>query len=421
MNLIDRAKKILLSPKSEWPVIEQETHTIKDLYLSYVVPLAGTAALAGLVGAMLWGYSAGPVSMKLGFGSLVGIALTSFVMTLISVAILAWIVSALAPTFKGEKNLAKAFAVAAFAMTGAMVGAMAAILPALSTLLALVGALYSLYLLYTGLPVVMKSPPEKALGYTAVVVIAAIVCNVILGALAARFTLSPWSTVGAGIGAGQSTEITIKTPAGQVSTTQGKLEEMGRKLEQAAAKAERAGEQKDPQAVSQAAAEAIAAITGAVPGGNRVALTSETLKAWLPERIGAFARQSFEVQGGAALGIVGSTARAVYRDGDRKIDLEVLDAGGASAILAMLSGLHTGQRETETSSEKSYQSGKRKVTEKRWKDGSQSELSVVLDNGVMVSAKGERVAFEALESAVRGLGLDKLEAIQPAAPATTKG
>ena len=39
---------------------------------------------------------------------------------------------------------------------------------------------YSLYLLYLGLPVLMKSPKEKALGYTLVVVLAAIV---LLGAL----------------------------------------------------------------------------------------------------------------------------------------------------------------------------------------------------------------------------------------------
>ena len=38
-----------------------------------------------------------------------------------------------------------------------------------------------LYLLYLGLPVLMKAPAEKALGYTAVVIIAAIVLFLIVG------------------------------------------------------------------------------------------------------------------------------------------------------------------------------------------------------------------------------------------------
>jgi hypothetical protein len=36
-------------------------------------------------------------------------------------------------------------------------------------------ALYSLYLLYVGLPILMKVPQARAMGYTAVVIIGAIV------------------------------------------------------------------------------------------------------------------------------------------------------------------------------------------------------------------------------------------------------
>jgi hypothetical protein len=47
--------------------------------------------------------------------------------------------------------------------------------------------LYSLYLLYLGLPVLMKVPEEKALGYTAVVIIAAIVLFLVVGLVAGSF------------------------------------------------------------------------------------------------------------------------------------------------------------------------------------------------------------------------------------------
>jgi hypothetical protein len=144
-------------------------------------------------------------------------------------------------------------------------------------------------------------------------------------------------------------------------------------------------------------------------------LSSDTLKNWLPATLNGMKRESFEVQGGAAMGIAGTTARATYRDGDREVDLEVLDAGGAAGILAMISGLATGERETETTHEKSYQVDKRKFTEKRWKDDSEAELSIVLANGVVVTANARGVPMNTLTSSVKALGLDKLEVVQPAA------
>jgi hypothetical protein len=64
-----------------------------------------------------------------------------------------------------------------------------ALIPGLR-LLTILG-LYSLYLLYLGLPVLMKAPREKAMGYTAVVVLAAIVLFVIIAMVAGRFMAVP--------------------------------------------------------------------------------------------------------------------------------------------------------------------------------------------------------------------------------------
>jgi hypothetical protein len=48
-----------------------------------------------------------------------------------------------------------------------------------------------LYLLYLGLPIVMKAPREKAVAYTAVVILAAIVLFMIIGVIAGRFMALP--------------------------------------------------------------------------------------------------------------------------------------------------------------------------------------------------------------------------------------
>ena len=52
----------------------------------------------------------------------------------------------------------------------------------------LVAALYGLYLLYLGLPVLMKAPREKAIAYTAVVVICTIVVMAIVASVLGLLT-----------------------------------------------------------------------------------------------------------------------------------------------------------------------------------------------------------------------------------------
>jgi type III secretory pathway component EscS len=51
--------------------------------------------------------------------------------------------------------------------------------------------LYGLYLLYLGLPVLMKSPQEKSFGYTITVIIAAIVIFIVIGFISRAFISYP--------------------------------------------------------------------------------------------------------------------------------------------------------------------------------------------------------------------------------------
>ena len=45
MNLVERVKKILLTPRQEWAVINGETHTVAGLYTQYVMILAAIPAV----------------------------------------------------------------------------------------------------------------------------------------------------------------------------------------------------------------------------------------------------------------------------------------------------------------------------------------------------------------------------------------
>ena len=190
MNLVDRVKRILLSPRTEWEVIDAEQTTPAALYTGYIAPLAAIGPIAQLIGSTIFGI---PLPLmgtyRVPLGSALTGAIIGYVLTLVGTYVLALIIDALAPTFDGQRNQIQALKVAAYSSTAAWVAGIFALIPGLR-LLGILG-LYSLYLLYLGLPVLQKTPREKALPYTAVVVLAAIVLFMIVGLIAGRFTGIP--------------------------------------------------------------------------------------------------------------------------------------------------------------------------------------------------------------------------------------
>lgn len=183
MNLVERAKAIILTPAAEWDKIAGEAHTVQGLYTNWIMILAAIPAIAGFIGLSIVGGGMFGMSYRVGVMAGLSHAIATYLLSLGSVYVFALIIDALAPSFGGEKNFLQAFKVAAFAPTASWLAGIFGILPALS-ILGLLG-LYSLYLLYVGLPRLMKTPPEKALAYTVVVIIAGIVLSVVAGMVAA--------------------------------------------------------------------------------------------------------------------------------------------------------------------------------------------------------------------------------------------
>jgi hypothetical protein len=181
-GIIERAKNIILKPKETWPVIAAESATAQSIYVPYVLLLAAIGPLAGLIGGQVFGTTfAGVTYHPPLVGALVS-AIVSYGLTLGTIFVLALVIDALAPNFGGQKDQVQALKVAAYSATAGWVGGIFGLIPALSLIGVLFG-LYGLYLLYLGLPVLMKAPEDKALGYTAVVVVVAIVLFLIVGAI----------------------------------------------------------------------------------------------------------------------------------------------------------------------------------------------------------------------------------------------
>lgn len=189
MNLVDRAKNILLQPKSEWQAISAEPHTVQGLYTGYVMILAAIPAIATFIGYSLIGVSSFMGTYRWPITSGIAHMILQYVLSLGWVYVLALIIDALAPNFGGEKNFIQALKVSAFSPTAMWLAGIFSIIPLLG-ILGILG-LYSLYLLYTGLPVLMKTPPEKAIGFTVVVIVVSIILWIIVGALAALVVPGP--------------------------------------------------------------------------------------------------------------------------------------------------------------------------------------------------------------------------------------
>src|SRR5205085_3815666 len=173
-GLVERVKRILVAPRTEWPVIAAEPRTARDIYLGYVAPLAAIGVIASFIGSTTIGITVpllGTVRQPV-VSALAG-AVVQYLFSFVSVFVVALIVDALAPTFGGQKDPVRALKVTAYSYTARFVAAALTIIPWLG-ILAAIASLYGFYLLYLGLPVLMRSPVDKSVGYTVVVVICAI-------------------------------------------------------------------------------------------------------------------------------------------------------------------------------------------------------------------------------------------------------
>jgi Yip1 domain len=172
MNLVERVKGIILSPKTEWLVIAGEPGDAGYLFTNYVAILAAIPAVCGFIGNVLVGM---PI-----IGALLA-AVIHYILAFVTVYIVALIVNLLAPTFNSQKSFASALKVTVYSYTPSWLVGVFLLIPGLRFLTIL--GLYGLYLLWLGLPPVMKTPPEKAIWYTIVIVVCAILVAIVLGAV----------------------------------------------------------------------------------------------------------------------------------------------------------------------------------------------------------------------------------------------
>ena len=371
-SLAARAKALITRPADEWPVIAAEPATPADLMRGWAVPLAAIGPVAGFIHGQVFGFGAFGISYRPGIVAGLSTLVVSYVLGLIGVVVLALVAQNVAPRFGGVADRTSAFKLVVYGSTAAWVAGVFQLIPGLG-LLAILG-LYSLYLYYLGATPVMRVPQDKAAGFTAVTILAAVLLYIVVGAVSSAFL----GIFGGGLGS---------HVADNSGTVSGKLTVPG-------------GGTVDIGALN-AANEQIKA------NQNRPATSPDKLQALLPQSIGGYQRTAIE--SGAAGGL-GSNADGTYIGAGNTFHLKVTDMAALGSLASIGSAMGVSSSKSDANGyEKTGTVDGHMQTEEWHKDSHSGKFSVMLANRFSVEAEGNAASIDELKAAVATIDQGALE------------
>jgi Yip1 domain len=437
-GIFERIKNILLTPKTEWPVIAAESTSPGQISIGYVLPLTALVAVISLLRVSVIGTSlpfAGTFRSPLMFGLESG-ALT-FVASFIGVWLVALIINGLAPTFGGTRDLNKAFRVSVYSLTPAYAASVLALSPVLPTLLELLAGLYGIYVLYLGLPVVMRSQREKAVGYTATVIICTILVSIVLefGVFGLLRGPAGFGTTGM-LGGMRGTDSAAAERGAAAAGLTAALTNLAKAGEQAAAPSGGAannGAQTTANPAAQTGATAAAsgsdsaqnpaaavgglmsALGGAMGGDHRVEVVDfKTLTAALPPTLPGMKRTVARGESHAAMGMKSTSATGTYRsDSGAGVQIEITDMSAVSGLMDAASAVaQNTTSESDSGFEKNVVINGHTVHEKYDSQAKHGEITVLLVKRFQVDVTGDGTDLGALEQSFGQIDLARLESMK---------
>ncbi len=182
MDLVERVKRIILTPKNEWTTIEATPTSVQDLYRNYIMILAAIPAIANFLGNWLFGYSRGSdgIVHATFFGGLFR-AILQYGLSLPLVYLVAMAISRLAPSFEGESDDLRALKLVAYSYTPVWLAEIFGLVPGLRWLDVL--GLYGIYIFYVGVARMTRSREDYADVYTTAALAVSLAAAFIHGAI----------------------------------------------------------------------------------------------------------------------------------------------------------------------------------------------------------------------------------------------
>jgi len=173
-----RLWNLLVEPRAEWAVIENEQDTVRGLMLRWVAPLSAVGPAAKLLGSQIFGYNQYGADVRPPIETALTELVVSYALSVAAVYLLARMISGLAVNFGGREHRTQAMKVAAYGGTAAFLAGGFQLVPSLQWIGAV--GLYSLYLIYAGLPALMHVTRRKAFTFTVVTLLASIGLSIVV-------------------------------------------------------------------------------------------------------------------------------------------------------------------------------------------------------------------------------------------------
>lgn len=192
MDIINRVKNILVTPKTEWFAINGENKNYSAILTTYLIPLALIPTIATLIGYGIVGYSILGVHVGGSFGYGLRQAIVAFISIIGGLYLSAWVISMLAPKFELTKDFNRAFQLVSYSYTPLAIAGILLILPSLAIISGLLG-IYGLYLMYLGLGPIMNTLEDKKITFFIVCLLALIIVSTLVSVILNALLITPFS------------------------------------------------------------------------------------------------------------------------------------------------------------------------------------------------------------------------------------
>lgn len=185
---------ILYHPKAEWKMIKDEHYSATHVFMAQISILAAIPAISLYIGTTQIGWSiAGGEFVKLQSSSALMAAIAFYFAMWVAVGLIAYAIRWMEKTYGGEAAYEDCLLLTTFTATPMFIAGLAGLYPMLwlNVMVVLAALTYSIYLLYTGVPIIMQIPEERAFLFASSVLTVGL-C-VLVGLMVTTVIL--WSTV----------------------------------------------------------------------------------------------------------------------------------------------------------------------------------------------------------------------------------
>lgn len=176
-------------PKEEWDSIDNR-HESFMYALTHILLVALIPSICGYYSAAHIGWSIGAnEAISLTSQSALLLSASMYVAIILGVFVLAYMIQWMAKTFDTKPSFTQCLELAAYASTPVLMVGVAALYPVLwfVALAGIAAIAYSVYLLYSGIPIMMHIPEEKGFVYSSSIVTVGLVLLVTILASTAMF------------------------------------------------------------------------------------------------------------------------------------------------------------------------------------------------------------------------------------------